>query len=158
MIFYCYPYEYYSILSSTSKYNRYKMCVLSPYLISRVGVCLLLPFMVMLFFFNDEIRRCLPYCSWLNKPLWFKKSLLMTRANTPLEIKPHGFYVLNLENYTSIKILERFKRFEDHLFMHAGVQIITICEYGDQKPVHSYSTCKKLAKASRTTIRNCFRG
>ncbi|XP_075233299.1 odorant receptor 67a-like isoform X2 [Lycorma delicatula] len=49
----------------------------------------------------DELRRSLAECSWVDKPQWFKKMLLimMTRSNAPVCIKPFGIYIINLENF-----------------------------------------------------------
>ncbi|XP_075210197.1 uncharacterized protein LOC142317522 [Lycorma delicatula] len=53
---------------------------------------------------NEKIQSSLVHCSWINKPKWFKKTLIimMIKANASLEIKPYGLYVLNLANYSSI--------------------------------------------------------
>ncbi|XP_075230215.1 odorant receptor 56a-like isoform X2 [Lycorma delicatula] len=52
----------------------------------------------------DEVRRALGDCTWVNKPQWFKKMLLimMTRSMVPVHIKPFGLYVLNLNNFIGV--------------------------------------------------------
>ncbi|XP_075235514.1 uncharacterized protein LOC142332783 [Lycorma delicatula] len=51
----------------------------------------------------ENLRNALYECSWISKPDWFKKALLiiMTRNNKPIEIKPFGLMVLNLRNFAA---------------------------------------------------------
>ncbi|XP_075236432.1 odorant receptor 43a-like [Lycorma delicatula] len=53
---------------------------------------------------SDELRRAMGECPWLDKPLWFKKMLLlmMTKAQATLQIKPFGLYVVCLNNFVGI--------------------------------------------------------
>ncbi|XP_075228185.1 uncharacterized protein LOC142328364 [Lycorma delicatula] len=55
----------------------------------------------------DELRRCLGECSWVDKPQWFKKMLLimMIRSKAPFQIKPFGLYVINLNNFINVQHL-----------------------------------------------------
>ncbi|XP_075233792.1 uncharacterized protein LOC142331656 [Lycorma delicatula] len=81
----------------------------------KAGCLLIATFVCLLFYFYcisgqkltdeyDELRRCLGECSWVDKPQWFKKMLLimMIRSFAPFHIKPFGLYILNLENFINV--------------------------------------------------------
>ncbi|XP_075233331.1 odorant receptor 56a-like [Lycorma delicatula] len=53
---------------------------------------------------HDKLRQCLAECSWVDKPQWFKKMLLimMIRSTAPFHIKPFGLYVINAENFVNV--------------------------------------------------------
>ncbi|XP_039299911.1 uncharacterized protein LOC120355503 [Nilaparvata lugens] len=53
---------------------------------------------------NDKLRKCLAGLPWINKPRWFRQTVLnmMTRANVDTEMRPYGIFVLN---YMSFKDL-----------------------------------------------------
>ncbi|XP_039293119.1 uncharacterized protein LOC111056235 isoform X2 [Nilaparvata lugens] len=53
---------------------------------------------------GEKLRRAIWDCSWVDKPEWFKKSILMmmTRSTRPLEIRPFGLYVLDLRRFAVI--------------------------------------------------------
>ncbi|XP_075235759.1 uncharacterized protein LOC142332933 isoform X2 [Lycorma delicatula] len=55
----------------------------------------------------ENLRNVLYECQWANKPMWFKKMLLiiMTQNNKKIEIKPFGLTVLNLNNF-AVKLQE----------------------------------------------------
>ncbi|XP_039277431.1 uncharacterized protein LOC111045943 [Nilaparvata lugens] len=67
---------------------------------------------------GDRLRLALYESSWINKPLWMKKSLLimMARAEQPLEFKPYGLYVLDKQymanlfkaTYTYVNVVYEF--------------------------------------------------
>ncbi|RZF36665.1 hypothetical protein LSTR_LSTR012751 [Laodelphax striatellus] len=67
---------------------------------------------------GDRLRLALYESSWINKPLWMKKSLLimMARAEQPLEFKPYGLYVLDKQymanlfkaTYTYVNLVYEF--------------------------------------------------
>ncbi|XP_075210783.1 odorant receptor 43a-like [Lycorma delicatula] len=67
----------------------------------------------------EKLRNALYGCYWMNKPEWFKKVLLIMIScnNSPMEVKPHGLFVLNLRNfattinatYSYYNILNNFK-------------------------------------------------
>ncbi|XP_039285594.1 uncharacterized protein LOC120351690 isoform X2 [Nilaparvata lugens] len=50
---------------------------------------------------NEIFRRHVAELPWINKPKWFKQSMLimMNRANVDTEIKPYGIFVVNLTTY-----------------------------------------------------------
>ncbi|XP_075211970.1 uncharacterized protein LOC142319026 isoform X2 [Lycorma delicatula] len=51
----------------------------------------------------ENLRKALYGSQWLNKPKWFKKmlSIVISFNNKPMEVKPHGLFVLNLRNYAT---------------------------------------------------------
>ncbi|XP_039280005.1 uncharacterized protein LOC120350495 [Nilaparvata lugens] len=53
---------------------------------------------------NEIFRQCLTEVPWIDKPQWFKQSLLimMTRANVDTQFKPYGVFVLNLTSYKDL--------------------------------------------------------
>ncbi|XP_039281841.1 uncharacterized protein LOC111062280 isoform X2 [Nilaparvata lugens] len=53
---------------------------------------------------NDIFRRCLSEVAWTDKPKWFKSSLhiMIGFANTDIQMKPYGIYVLNYETLKNI--------------------------------------------------------
>ncbi|RZF32677.1 hypothetical protein LSTR_LSTR004105 [Laodelphax striatellus] len=53
---------------------------------------------------GDEIRMAFYESAWVNKPQWMKRSLLvmMTKAIEPVELKPFGLYVLDLNCMANI--------------------------------------------------------
>ncbi|XP_075217542.1 uncharacterized protein LOC142322390 isoform X2 [Lycorma delicatula] len=53
---------------------------------------------------GENLRMMFWNCSWVAKPVWFKKSLLimMTVAEKQLIVKPFGLYNLNLQNYSKV--------------------------------------------------------
>ncbi|XP_039277347.1 uncharacterized protein LOC120349918 [Nilaparvata lugens] len=54
---------------------------------------------------SDKLTRELSQCSWIDKPTWFKKSLrlmMMTAIHKPLQIKPVGLFVINMQNVSRI--------------------------------------------------------
>lgn len=60
---------------------------------------------------SEELHQAVTECSWVNKPHWFKKGLLlmMLRTCKPLQIKPYGLYVLDVKNIVVvIFLLTRF--------------------------------------------------
>ncbi|XP_075221382.1 odorant receptor Or2-like isoform X2 [Lycorma delicatula] len=50
---------------------------------------------------GETLRNALYEFSWVDKPEWLKKSLLiiMGQSNRPVEIKPFRLHVLNLKNF-----------------------------------------------------------
>ncbi|RZF42614.1 hypothetical protein LSTR_LSTR001409 [Laodelphax striatellus] len=53
---------------------------------------------------GEEVRNALCNCSWVDKPEWFKKSILimLIRSSKPLVIMPFGLYVLDLKRLAVI--------------------------------------------------------
>ncbi|RZF42613.1 hypothetical protein LSTR_LSTR001408 [Laodelphax striatellus] len=53
---------------------------------------------------GEKLRKTLWECSWVDKPEWFKKAILvmMKRSTRPLEIRPFGLYVLDLRRFAVI--------------------------------------------------------
>ncbi|XP_039289559.1 uncharacterized protein LOC120352548 [Nilaparvata lugens] len=53
---------------------------------------------------GDQIRMAFYECGWVNKPQWMKRSLLvmMTKAIEPIEFKPFGLYVVDLNCMANI--------------------------------------------------------
>ncbi|XP_039284764.1 odorant receptor 43a-like [Nilaparvata lugens] len=53
---------------------------------------------------NEIFRRRLADLPWINKPKWFKQSMLimMSRANVDTEIKPYRMFVMNLTTYKDL--------------------------------------------------------
>ncbi|XP_039293121.1 uncharacterized protein LOC111056460 [Nilaparvata lugens] len=53
---------------------------------------------------GEEVRNALCNCSWVDKPEWFKKSILimLIRSSKPLVIMPFGLYVLDLKRFAVI--------------------------------------------------------
>ncbi|XP_039285595.1 uncharacterized protein LOC120351690 isoform X3 [Nilaparvata lugens] len=53
---------------------------------------------------NEIFRRHVAELPWINKPKWFKQSMLimMNRANVDTEIKPYGIFVVNLTTYKDV--------------------------------------------------------
>ncbi|XP_039277430.1 uncharacterized protein LOC120349930 isoform X2 [Nilaparvata lugens] len=46
---------------------------------------------------GEKLRMALYSCSWLDKPQWMKRCLVLMimKANQPLELRPYGLYALN---------------------------------------------------------------
>ncbi|XP_039290226.1 uncharacterized protein LOC120352660 [Nilaparvata lugens] len=53
---------------------------------------------------NEILRRFLANLPWMDKPQWFKQSMLimMARATVDIEINPYGVFVLNLTSYKDL--------------------------------------------------------
>ncbi|XP_039290231.1 uncharacterized protein LOC120352661 isoform X2 [Nilaparvata lugens] len=53
---------------------------------------------------NEILRRCLANLPWMDKPQWFKQSMLimMARATVDIEINPYGVFVLNLNSFKDL--------------------------------------------------------
>ncbi|XP_039291616.1 uncharacterized protein LOC111054398 [Nilaparvata lugens] len=53
---------------------------------------------------NEIFRRYLAELPWINKPKWFKQSMIiiMSRANVDTQIKPYGIFYLNLTSYKDL--------------------------------------------------------
>ncbi|XP_022200678.2 odorant receptor 43a-like [Nilaparvata lugens] len=53
---------------------------------------------------GEKIRMSFYECAWVNKPQWMKRSLLvmMSKSVEPIELKPFGLYVLDLNCMANI--------------------------------------------------------
>ncbi|XP_039285598.1 uncharacterized protein LOC120351693 [Nilaparvata lugens] len=53
---------------------------------------------------NEIFRGHVAELPWINKPKWFKQSMIimMNRANVDTEIKPYGVFILNLTSYKDL--------------------------------------------------------
>ncbi|XP_039296009.1 uncharacterized protein LOC111055883 [Nilaparvata lugens] len=53
---------------------------------------------------GEELYLTFAQCSWIGKPLWFKKSLnmILTCSRQPLRVMPLGLYVLNFDNMKTV--------------------------------------------------------
>ncbi|XP_075215597.1 uncharacterized protein LOC142321414 [Lycorma delicatula] len=68
---------------------------------------------------SEKLFRVITEISWINKPIWFKKSIhmMIIQARKPLQIKPVNLFIMNLENtmmigqasYSYFNLLRRFK-------------------------------------------------
>ncbi|XP_075236063.1 odorant receptor 10-like isoform X2 [Lycorma delicatula] len=85
-----------TILSKVSDFLRILIVSVFTYIFSSISQNLINE--------DENLRNTLYECSWINKPEWFKKSLLimLTRTNKPLQIKPFGLYVINLNSYATM--------------------------------------------------------
>ncbi|XP_039290220.1 uncharacterized protein LOC111044210 isoform X2 [Nilaparvata lugens] len=61
-------------------------------------------FNIFLMLQNEIFRQCLAEVPWIDKPDWFKRSMIimMTRANVDTQFKPYGVFVLNLTSYKDL--------------------------------------------------------
>ncbi|XP_039280700.1 uncharacterized protein LOC111054017 [Nilaparvata lugens] len=53
---------------------------------------------------NEDVRIRLAEVSWINRPKWFQRALILmiTRSNAEVHLKPYGIYVLNHAMFTNI--------------------------------------------------------
>ncbi|XP_039290216.1 uncharacterized protein LOC111055497 isoform X2 [Nilaparvata lugens] len=65
-------------------------------------------FNIFLMLQNEIFRQNLAELPWIDKPHWFKQSMMtmMTRANVDTQFKPYGIFVLNLTSYKDANDLQ----------------------------------------------------